>query len=295
MDRLQRFLDFVIAPPRHLLALWLTCFILAVQPFGKSVPLYAHTIFCLLCVLIVFRKDLVYKSWIWGSFFVFMLLVILTEWHFMDNHKYLMTYWVLACALSVSKKEVDKLLEWHARLLIGFAFMFATVWKLLPGEWLDGSFFYSVFLFKDLFKGIAMLVGGLTEAQLLQNYQMFQTLLLVPGSEYGVHPVGSEALYLFALFSSYWVLFIEGMVAFSFLARSQSFEKGRDYFLLIFLATTYLIAPVERFAITLSVLGFAQCPVQKRNLRICYLLLFVLLPFSGHVGGWLIDLARVLR
>ena len=57
------------------------------------------------------------------------------QWYSIDNHKYLIAYWTLACALSVGLPRGVVHLSKTAQLLIGVVFSLATFWKFLAGEY----------------------------------------------------------------------------------------------------------------------------------------------------------------
>ena len=54
------------------------------------------------------------------------------------------------------------------------------------------------------------------------------------------------------------------------------FAAAKDNLLILFCLLTYYALPIVGFAITLIVMGFAQCPAERRDLRMLYLWVLVL-------------------
>jgi hypothetical protein len=84
-----------------------------------------------------------------------------------DNHAYLLCYWCFAVSLALVSHDVAGCLSLNGRLLIGWAFAFAVVWKLfLSPDYLDGRFFRVLMLTDSRFADFVQLVGGLSPDQL---------------------------------------------------------------------------------------------------------------------------------
>ena len=69
-------------------------------------------------------------------------------------------YWSLACCLSLFCRDPDRLLAWNGRVLIGLTFLFATGWKIMGGEFLDGSSSTSRFSPMRLSKSMSWFSAG---------------------------------------------------------------------------------------------------------------------------------------
>ncbi len=84
------------------------------------------------------------------------------HWLWIDNHKYLISYWVLACTIGVSGAHCARVLAWNGRWLIGLCFAFALGWKLFAGQYFNGDFFTYTLLVDDRLELFAHLGGGLS-------------------------------------------------------------------------------------------------------------------------------------
>ena len=238
-----------------------------------------------MCILMLLSPLLLLSRWIWFAVLATMAYVLMENWQTIDNHKYLMTYWALACTLCLSVQDSDETLSWNGRILIGLAFGFAVVWKILPGEFLDGSFFHGLFLTDGRFYGFSMLAGGLDGEFIRQNFGLMKGLLSSPDDHASVVLSSNSRLESIAWIASYWVLLIEGSTAVAFLVplRMARFEAFRHLVLMVFICTTYVLAPVDRFPSLFSILGFAYCSTSFKRLRTAYLLIFLVMQFVRFV------------
>src|SRR5436190_17642086 len=67
---------------------------------------------------------------------------VVADWPLPDNHVYLLGYWALAAGLALGATDPARTLARASRLLVGFAFAFAVLWKaFLSPDYLDGRFF----------------------------------------------------------------------------------------------------------------------------------------------------------
>jgi len=215
----------------------------------------------------------------WTVFGVLMLIGFIPLLATADNHIYLTVYWIIAVALCLWTRDQGYSLALNARLLIGLCFAFATLWKLLSPEFLNGTFFYFTFLTDDRFFDFAELAAGVSQEARLYNIESLETLKSsVNRIDSGLF-VSSVYLNNIAVFMAYWTVFIEGWIALAFLAPERfKLSKSRDIPLLIFMITTYPIATVRGFATLLAVLGFAQSQNQNRHMRVIYVLVFISIP-----------------
>ncbi len=267
------------------IVIWLTCFLFASQPFGELHDFKFRVVNLLIFGVIAFSEKVSRSAIIWAGISLYLALTLINEWHFADNHKYLMAYWALAITLSLWAKDEANILKVTARYLIGLTFIFATIWKFIGDEFLDGSFFYATIIFRDLFSGLAKIVTGLPIEELANIREQFNLLLSDPSSEISILAPVSENLYYFSLFSSYWIILLEGLIAITFLLGNRFCVRYRDLILIIFLGTTYFIAPVERFGMILAILGLAQADKAPMWVRSAYIILFFIVQLSGFFAG----------
>ena len=199
------------------------------------------------------------------------------------NHKHMYAYVLIAIAacffLAESKNMLSALRE-QARIIIGLCFLFATIGKFLAPEFLDTTFFQFTSVTDGRFFGI-LSVLGIDKTQLLANQSALKAALNsnAPGTSFALY-TGSN-IGLIALFLTIWTIFVEGMIAITFLLpKKYLLSKYRNWFLGAFIVTTYPIATVAGFGIVLLLLGFLQSMDDgKVNMFTrFYFLLFLVLP-----------------
>jgi hypothetical protein len=273
------------------LALRLTLLDLLLRPIGNWL---LRPVFLGLAALGLVLPDELRRPQLWGVLTVLTGLRVILDWPLADNHAYLLCYWCLAVSLALVSEDTPTCLAVNGRLLIGLAFAFATLWKLvLSPDYMDGRFLRVLMLTDGRFTGFAQFVGGLTP-DLLTELRGFVTQH-VDGcllSSFGAPRQPTRFLWL-AQLATWWMVLIEGGVAVAFLwPVDRGMSKLRDTLLITFCATTYAVAAVEGFGWLLVAMGVAQCDAARRKTRLLYLTVFGLLLFCREVpwAEWLLVL-----
>lgn len=200
-------------------------------------------------------------------------------YHTADNHIFLIIYWLIAIAISLWAVDTRENLAFNAKMLIGLCFAFATFWKITSPEFLEGSFFKFTMLTDYRFLEFSEIIGGISSEMRDQNNKVYQLIISSTDRVGTVTLSGTSILTPFSIFMGYWTVFIESWIAIAFLApRKYKIGQWRDIPLLLFMLTTYPIATVRGFAMLLTVMGFAQCINENRNMRIVYFLVFICVP-----------------
>ena len=278
MNVLTPVIKSLLQQPSHHLVLRLTLILLFL--YGSS-TLILDVPLRIICGLMLVSPTLITSQGLWILICGFIWCMNAVNWLWIDNHQFLISYWCLVCALGVSAKNTDAILAWNGRILTGLVFLFATFWKLLSGEYLNGSFLHYTFLTDDRVATFASLVGRLNPGVLSQNRLLESTLKVMPDSSLSVTLETSEALRTFTLSASYWTLLIEGAVAAAFLLVGVHWlARIRDWLLMLFVATTYFLLPVLGFAYVIIIMGLAQCSTNHVGKRLAYLSLFASLQFA---------------
>lgn len=275
--RWQQLLDWLLTQqPRYILILQLTAVLVLLHEIDQfawiRIPERLLAL-AMLCSPSVNRS----KS-AWLALSALLLMNNLWHWFLLVNHEYLLTYWVLTCTVAIYAAAPGKVLAWNAKLLVGLCFAFATVWKFLGGEYLDGSFLHLTFLLDERLAAGAFLIGGLDEPILQQNRTLFDTIQ----STGNINPQAlqsSPRMALMSLILSYWTIFIEAITALAFLLpRPRQLAQLRYVLLLVFIFTTYLAIPVFAFGALLLIMGLASCMETRSQWSPIYLGTLLLLP-----------------
>jgi hypothetical protein len=211
-----------------------------------------------------------------------------------DNHIYLLAYWCLAIGLALGTAAPERTLAASSRWLLAAAFTLAVVWKgILSPDYLDGRFFRVTLLTDDRFAGAAMLLGGVSAEQIRDARAFLQPL--PEGAELADPAWFGEPPRLLALARIVtWVgLALEALVAALWLVPlTPPAVTARHGALLLFLVTTYALAPVAGFGWLLATMGLAACRRDDRAPQPGYVIAFFLIllyaeiPWADVLAEW---------
>ena len=218
------------------------------------------------CVVALPRPRLLGSPWFWGGLFIAVGGRQLDTWHTLDDHTIASTYWCGAMALGLRARERQETLAASARLLIGTLFAFAAGWKLLSGQFVDGTFFRYSLLFDDRFDTVADVVGGTSAGVRQEGIDQVSQVLFGAGDGTATVAEGPRNAAV-AWGFTWWGLLIETAVAITFLVPlRERWGWVRHATLLAFAGTTYLVVPIGGFGTLLLVLGSAMVTTERARL-----------------------------
>lgn len=233
--------------------------------FGPTVW-YSISLGYLIALPALVSKRIRHSPWTWVAMAAVLAQMIIVHWATADNHKYVMTYWSLAIALSlfVPQKNRIEVLATNACWILGLSMLFATIWKLISPEYVNGAFFEILFLTDPRLSGTVSLLTDLTPGQLLDNRN--RVLMMTEGYMKHLNPESvelhtSNLVHVAALLATWWTVAIEGLKAALFLLpiNGQRMFFLRNLVLIVFCFSTYAIAPVPGFGCSLTSMGMATC------------------------------------
>ena len=276
-------------PPEAVLAL--TAIILLLRPF--EIWWIAPFVLAAACLALIVRA--VRRSpatWLLLSALIAARIVVV--WPLSDNHIYLLAYWCLALGLALSDATPAITLASSSRWLLGAAFAMAVLWKaVLSPDYVDGRFFRVTLLTDERFADAALVFGGLSHDQMVENRTFLAPL--PEGAELLDPPnfVEPPRLRAFATIATWGGLLLETLVALlCLIPAGERLQVARHASLLAFCATTYALAPVAGFGWLIATMGLAQCRLPQRSLRGAYIAVFVLIllyseiPWTGVLADW---------
>ncbi len=262
--------------PNDLLILRLTLILLLLYS-PPYLPLKSLALPVLCAVMLVFPHFLSRRFW-WAILVIVFIATNIVFWYEFDNHHYLTNYWCLVCLLAIGAKNADLIMAWNGRLLIGLCFFLATFWKLLSGEYFDGSFLEATILLDGRLEVTAYLFGGLKPETLYNNRELLDYFASTNLGE-SAFLTSNPQLAFFSVILSYWTLVCEGIIAIAFLCPQLKWlYDRRDYWLILFILTTYPLVSVGGFAGLLAIMGFAQSLSDRPRIGFIYLLIFISIP-----------------
>lgn len=193
----------------------------------------------------------------WFALAAAMFVALSTRWWTTDDHVFLLAYWLVAVGLAALEADPSAALAFHARLLLGLVFLFATLWKVVTPAYANGSMFHLFLLIDPRFTRITEWVGAVPADALRENFVDAASLRSL------AEPAGTvlrdaPAVSTVANVLTWATVAIEGALAAVFLLPSKVPQPVRDLLLLAFLVGTYLLAPVLLFGVLLVAMGVAQ-------------------------------------
>jgi hypothetical protein len=231
------------------------------------------TLIIITCVVGLLYKPLLKK---WPYWLVMTLLL----WWSMHLNDYLLRdefqlgiLWAIAILLSLATGKADRYLAINGRVLIGLIFLISVVQKLIAPDYVDSSFFETIFLLDERFSPISsFLVNSDVIAANSYAYRLI-TYFNNPLQTGALQSAESIRTLAFAV--TWWTIFIEVVVGVLFLwpwrgrLAVNRITRWRDIPMLIFLITTYPFAHVIPFSWMLVTMGIAQS--EKKWVRMAYL------------------------
>lgn len=245
---------------------------------------YARNPLIVLAMAGVFFPKVRTMAAFWFGCAMFILAHDIVSWAEVDNHKWLMGWWCLALGLVAMTPEAHRLrvLKTNARVILGLVFAFATLWKVVSFDYVDSTFFKWELLTDKRFRAVAHYVGGVDRDDLRKNRDIRKRLQRSFRSD--ATPEESKELktgpYVdpLAIFMTWWTILLEGSIAvFCLWPGDRLVAILRTGVVLVFAATTYLLAPVLGFGWVVITMGFAQCPERYRKLRAAFFVTIALL------------------
>ena len=239
------------------------------------------------------------SRWTWWPLVPLVATHAVLGWSAVDNHVWLLVYWVLALALAAGSPDPQRSIRISARALVGLVFLFATLWKVgLSEDYRSGDFMRVTILTDSRFADFTRIFTDVDE-DLAEQTRRRATRARFQDSNPGIVPLPETDRSIWLAWASSWFIgAVEGWIALAFLAglvgllstggRSTSragplrrFGDTRDVALLFFAAVTYPFATVVGFGWLLMILGLAQCEPHQWRTKAAYLL-----------ATWLILMAR---
>ena len=251
------------------LALRLTAVELLLRPLGG--PATRPAALGLAALAVLFPRILRAPA-TWLALSGLVALSIALDWPVPDNHIYLIGYWCLAAGLALGARNPAATLSQSGRLLLGGAFLFATLWKgILSPDYVDGRFFRVTLLTDERFSDLVTLTTGMSRDTIEANRRALTPL---PGGAVAADPpvVEQPAAFRALAASLTWGgLLLEGALALAFLSPTwPGVSLARHALLLAFCGVTYAVAPVAGFGWLLLAMGVSLCGPGDTWLRRAY-------------------------
>jgi hypothetical protein len=203
----------------------------------------------------------------WASITIVIFATYWPIWPLVDNHQWLLVYWCLAIACSLTNRVPEVSLALTARLLVGLCFGLAAAWKTLQPGFRDGSFFEFSLVADHHLRPLGHLMGLISQDQVGDVERGLAELTGCDGARPYQSYSPSAGLRTASVVLTWWTIGIEAMISLSFLARANRFViLSRHICMLAFLFTTYATTPIRAFSWILVALSVATLPRNSRLL-----------------------------
>jgi hypothetical protein len=273
LGRFDAALDRTLVEVRSSLAAWsqhgitlrLTLVLLILH--GATSPFAAAVIRLVALIMLVLPQVAERASFLWWVLAAILAISNIQQFELIDNHQYLITYWIFACATTLSSWQR---LQINASALIAIVFGFAVLWKIASFDFLSGEFFSLTLLIDGRTQPIAGLFssGGVEEVRVIGR--AFRELLTYGGPDSALNIHLDSAIVAVGRGLSWGGFMLESAVACLHVVRRGTYVS-RHAALLTFIAATYPILPVTGFGFVLAIMGFATVNENDRRLKYIYL------------------------
>ena len=181
-------------------------------------------------------------------------------WYLIDNHKYLLFYWVIVVSLCSFIKEDSSFLKITgecARLLMLLTMAAAVLQKTISDSYLSGEMFSYLLLTDDRFFFWSKLFSCVTQQELIYNSEMLKQAGLAISNAQALEfqLKGWECIQPVAQYFT-WLNYLDQALL-SLLVLFKRFDQSffKHALIMLFIIGTYLVAPVYGFGWTLCIFG----------------------------------------
>jgi hypothetical protein len=266
--------------PTLAVASGLTLMLLALYSGGSWTTRVPIAVFCTTGLVFATLRQ---SPWFWLPIALLLSVTVLPNLYTRDNHKVLMALWSLAVLGAMAAKDEEGL-RIAARWMIGLAFLFATVWKVIAPDFLNGAFIEFTLLTDNRFRGFTSWTTGFPSDLDIANRESLSELSdsVRFGNDTGAQGKVLNtfpAIQALAVCITWYTVLLEGAIAVTFLGsgRVAIFKRARNALCLMFLLTTYAVATVIGFGWLLALMGYTQCESHERQSRLAFVAAFLLL------------------
>lgn len=269
--RYRRIRDELAARPAIDLATIITTLLVAFHGFRAW--FFALPAQCAVIAGLIFRR-LLCNPLFWVFLAALAASRIYWHWHDVDNHKFILLYWLCCMAIAHAQAGDDlkhRVVTFNARFFLIFIMLGAVAQKASSPSYMDASFFEFELLVDTRFRGFAALFG--IDPDLTVRAREFLNMLQSP-----YHEVEQNAIFLesnprvtaLAVFVTWYDLIIQAVIGVGFLVGGRRGDLIGHLSLLLFIFTAYFAAPVIGFAWTLIIFGAILAKDRFPNILMVY-------------------------
>lgn len=213
----------------------------------------------------------------WMALAAFLAFMVALSWETTTSDLYLYLYWCIALAVTRLSSNPKGTLAVVARYMIALIFLFSFFWKIISPDFATGNFFRFSFALDARLAPVAILLTPMTIQDFLRNRELASFRNLVQGDK--VKLFESSQVRVLSRILAVTTLVIELLVGLAFVTSWRKFKLFKDGLLLLFLLTTFAVAPITRFGVLLACIGFSQA--EDRDYKSLFILAIFWIQLSG--------------
>ena len=254
--------------------------------FAIEIPAYGVVV-PLLAVPGILVQRIAFNAYYWVLIaLVFTLFYFfLGTAHFVPNYKLGFVSLITSVTIVLFAKRNDedwpRLFRKLVRWVIGIGFLIIATGRLLSAEYLDGSYHEFHFLTDRSLHRATSALTGLGTPELYGVSQSFTQLLSSTDPSRQISVLTNPMLRPTALLWAYFTVFLQAMIAITFLApRGSWLNRRREWFLIAFIVGTFPLDTAPGFATMVACAAFIQSFRKGKPtlFSLFYLLLFMAVP-----------------
>lgn len=254
----------------------LSLFMVLVFPF----PEWLFQITADLCLLLfLVRPRSIRNPLFWFSLALCASIGVIRDWHAVDNHKYLLLYWLwilFLCHLLAEPQWQRRILLFNARFFLCFVFLVSGAQKLSSPTYRSGEMFEYYLYADSRFTAFGKLIGidpSVPDA-VQKRIALFRSPYSKPENDELELP-GIDRARIAALILTWWDALLQLSIGVLLFFALRATDQLGHILLLIFIFTTYLPAPIFGFGWILAVMGLTLAKDNFPKIAAVYMLSFV--------------------
>lgn len=280
LERIQALLEFVKRADLIEIVSVLSLFLAVIFTFDHWLFEIAAR-FCFFLFLLYPKS--IRSPFFWLALALSATVVILQDWYAVDNHKYLLLYWLwilFVCHVFAEPEQKRRTLLFNARFFLCFIFLAAAAQKLLSPTYRSGEMFEYYLYVDSRFTAFSKLIGidpSVPDA-VKKRIALFRSAYTKPVDNELELP-SSDRAHGAGLVMTWWDASLQALIGFLFLFRLRATDKLGHVLLLIFIFTTYLPAPVFGFGWILAIMGLTLAKQNFPRIALVYMISFIAIIF----------------
>ena len=276
LSRVQALLGFVQRSDLVDLVSILSLFLAVIFAF----PNWLFQIAANLCLLLfLLNPKNVRHPLFWLALALSATIVVARDWHVVDNHKYLLLYWLwilFFCHFLAEPEQKRRTLLFNARFFLCFIFLAAAAQKLSSPTYRSGEMFEYYLYVDSRFTAFGKLFG--IDPSVPDAVQKQIALFRSPYSkplDNELELPGTDRARATALVLTWWDASLQLLIGLLLLFRLRPTDEVAHILLLVFIFTTYLPAPVFGFGWILAIMGLTLAKENFLRIAAAYMISFV--------------------